>query len=159
MVKGVIAYQKVTSDFFEYSRTDSEYCGKSDTEMTCTKIIKPQITIVGTNGINGNNCNYGGLCSIYVKKKDNDNVYNNKFKDSRTFMINCEIDEYSHKLHEVSQTIFYHWKKDKDNLKNKKYQCCLFHTNKVDDNKETKRYNDADINTTWWCTKYSGILC
>lgn len=108
MVRRVIAYQKVTSDLFEYSRTDSEYCANSDTEMTCTKIIKQQITIVGTNEINGNNCNYGGLCSIYVKTKNNDNVYNKKFKNLRTFMIKCEIDEYSHKLHEVSQTIFYH---------------------------------------------------
>ena len=57
------------------------------------------------------------LICVYYKLKKKENMFNNEGKDSRTFMIRCEIDECSHKLYEVCKMRFCHRIVDKKNLK------------------------------------------
>ena len=82
MVNRVVAYRQVVvivmylknylvfihPIFFDNSGTHCKDCGKLDTQMTCTHIIKPQITIVGSNELNGINCSYGDLYLLEIKK-------------------------------------------------------------------------------------------
>ena len=93
--------------------------------MICRKNINPQKIIADANELNGIKYCYGDLCLLQVQKKDNDHIYNNKVKDSRMFMIRCEIDKYPHKLHEVCQMRFWQGTADKENLKNTKLKSFL----------------------------------